>query len=76
MYIFTTLEFSTHNLDFHLLTTSVNANIIIIPPRLLQALISAQGEPARRLGKIGQVDAAVRQTWASDWFKFQSTSDD
>ena len=29
MYIFTTLEFSTHNLDFHLLTTSVNANIII-----------------------------------------------
>ena len=25
MYIFTTLEFSTHNFDFHLLTTSVNA---------------------------------------------------
>ena len=29
MYIFTILEFSTHNLDFHLLTISVNANIII-----------------------------------------------
>ena len=29
MYIFTTLEFSTHNLDFHLLRTSVNANIIM-----------------------------------------------
>ena len=25
MYIFTTLEFPTHNVDFHLLTTSVNA---------------------------------------------------
>ena len=25
MYIFTTLEFPTHNIDFHLLTTSVNA---------------------------------------------------
>ena len=25
MYIFTTLEFPTHNSDFHLLTTSVNA---------------------------------------------------
>ena len=30
MYIFMTLKFSTHNLDFHLLTTSVNANIIIM----------------------------------------------
>ena len=34
MYIFTTLEFPTHNSDFHLLTTSVNAKykltIIII----------------------------------------------
>ena len=25
MYILTTLEFPTHNIDFHLLTTSVNA---------------------------------------------------
>ena len=25
MYILTTLEFPTHNFDFHLLTTSVNA---------------------------------------------------
>ena len=25
MFIFTTLEFPTHNFDFHLLTTSVNA---------------------------------------------------
>ena len=25
MYIFTTLEFPTHNIDFHLLTASVNA---------------------------------------------------
>ena len=25
MYIFTTLEFPTHNIDFHLLTTSVDA---------------------------------------------------
>ena len=25
MYIFTTLEFPSHNFDFHLLTTSVNA---------------------------------------------------
>ena len=25
MYILTTLEFRTHNIDFHLLTTSVNA---------------------------------------------------
>ena len=25
MYIFTTLKFPTHNSDFHLLTTSVNA---------------------------------------------------
>ena len=28
MYIFTTLEFPTYNFDFHLLTTSVNANYI------------------------------------------------
>ena len=29
MYIFTTLEFSTHYLNFHLLTTSVNAKYCI-----------------------------------------------
>ena len=30
MYIFTTLEFPTHNSDFHLLTTSVNAKYCYI----------------------------------------------
>ena len=30
MYILTTLEFPKHNLDFHLLTTSVNAKILLL----------------------------------------------
>ena len=29
MYIFTTLEFPTHNSDFHLLTTRVNAKYLL-----------------------------------------------
>ena len=28
MYIFTTLEIPTYNFDFHLLTTSVNLNLV------------------------------------------------
>ena len=30
MYILTTLEFPTHNFDFHLLTTSVNAKYYLV----------------------------------------------
>ena len=35
MYILSTLEFPTHNLNFHLLTTSVNAKYLLLIIRLM-----------------------------------------
>ena len=72
MYIFTTLEFSTHNLDFHLLTTSVNENIIINIPLYFTGItisliyIYIYTELAPKLSATASACSSVVQHWSSN----------